>query len=250
MADTTKPKTIKMNTPKGVAKWPKLSEPDYGTADYPKPEGEYSVKLMWEEASPEFQAFQKKLQPYVDAAEAAAQAEFDALKKPSRDKLGALKMNSLFTPIYDDAEEPTGMVEMKLTMKASGTVKRGPREGKKWTRSPDIYDAAGRKLVKKVDIWGGSELIISFTFVEGGYFIPGTGTAGLKMQLDAIQIITLRQGGARSAADHGFGKEDGFDSSEYAADEGDTGGGGDEFANTTSSGGHTEGSAPAGSADF
>jgi hypothetical protein len=207
----TRPQKITLNTPKGIAKWPKLTEPDYGTADYPKPEGEYSVKLIFDADSPALIAFQKKLQPYLDEAEALGQAAFDALKKPQRDKLGAMKLNPLFTPIYDAEENDTGQVEFKLTMKAGGVVKKGPREGKKWTRKPDLFDALGRKITSKVEIWGGSDLICGFSIVKGGYFIAGTGVAGLKCSLEAVQIVTLRQGGERSAESYGFGKhEDGF----------------------------------------
>lgn len=244
-----RPKQIKMNTPKGTAKWPKLTEPDYGTSEYPKPEGEYSVKLVWDESDPAFLKFRAKMQPYLDAAEAAGQAAFDALKKPQRDKLGAMKLNPLFTPIYDENDEPTGQVEMKLTMKASGIVKKGPREGKKWARSPALFDALGRPIKQKVEIWGGSELIVSFSFNPEGYFVAGTGVAGLKCSLEAVQIVTLRAGGAKSAQDYGFGaQEGGFDASQMA-DEGEGAGEDDEFAG---GGDHlpSDGGAPAGSADF
>jgi hypothetical protein len=216
MAD--KPKVVKMNTPLGTAKWPKLSEPDYGTKDYPKPEGEYSVKLVFDEDDPKFMAFREKLEAYMVPVEAMAQAEFAKLKKPQRDKIGSPTRNDMFTPIYDEDDEPTGQVEMKMTMKASGVVKRGPREGKKWSRKPQLFDALGRPIKGKVDIWGGSELIISFSFTEPGYFIPATGAYGIKLQLEAAQVVTLRQGGERSASEYGFGKQEGgFDASEYTA---------------------------------
>ena len=251
MADNrTKKQTI--NTPKGIAKWPKLHAPDYGTADYPKPEGEYSVKLIYNENDPAFLKFRAKMQPFVDAAERNGQAAFDALKKAQRDKLGALKINPVFTPIYDEDEEPTGQVELKLTMKASGVVKKGPREGKKWTRKPDLFDALGRKIAKPVEIWGGSELIASVSFDPDGYFIPATGVCGLKLGLDAIQIVTLRQGGERSADSYGFAaQEDGFDASQLRDEEEGGEAGDDEFAGGDDS--HLPGESggdPSGASDF
>lgn len=220
---------IKKNTPIGIAKWPKLSEPDYGTADYPKPEGEYSVKLIFEEANPAFQKFRDEMEPFIAEAEAAAKTAFAALAKASRDKLGGThRMNPLFTPIYDENDEPTGHVELKLSMKASGVVKKGPREGKKWNRAPNLFDALGRPIKDKVEIWGGSELICAFNFQRGGYFIAGTGVGGLKVSLEAVQIVTLRQGGERSASDYGFGKQEGgFDVGSYASKSDDND---DEFA--------------------
>ncbi len=244
---TDAPKTIKKSTPPAVAKWPKLTEPDFGTPAFPKPEGEYSVKLVFDEVDPEFQKFRDELAPYIAAAERAGQAEFNKLAKPQRDKLGKMMLNQVFVPVYDEQENPTGQVEMKLTMKASGIVKKGPREGKKWQRSPDIYDARGVKLnkAKKLPaIWGGSILIASFNFAEGGYFIAGTGACGLKMQLDGIQILTLRQGGDRSAESHGFSKRDGFDAGSLVEEQEPSD---DEFAGGEDD---TQTPAPAGSSDF
>lgn len=211
MADNAR-KMTKLNTPKATAKWPKLTEPDYGNAQFPKPDGEFSVKLIWDESDPKFQAFQAKMQPVLDRAEAAGQAKFDALPKAQRVKLGSMKLNPLFTPLYDADEEPTGQVELKLSMKAGGVVKKGPREGKRWARKPALFDALGRPIKSKVEIWGGSELICQVSFEEEGYFIPGSGAAGVKLQLEAVQIITLRQGGDKAASDYGFGAHaDGFD---------------------------------------
>jgi hypothetical protein len=247
MAD--KPKIVKMNTPLGVAKWPKLTEPDYGTKDYPKPEGEYSVKLVFNESDPAFVAFREKMESFMVPVEAMAEEKFAELKKPQRDKLGSPSRNDIFTPIYDEDDEPTGEVEMKLTMKASGVVKKGPREGKKWSRKPQLFDALGRPIKGKIDVWGGSELIIAFSFTEGGYFIPATGAYGIKLQLEAAQVVTLRQGGERSADDYGFGKQEGgFDASQISDQpEGEEDEGGDEYH---SPGPDADAGDPEGAADF
>jgi hypothetical protein len=252
MADN-KPKKIKINAPKAIAKWPKLTEPDYGTAMHPKPEGEYSVKLVWDESDPAFQKFQARMQPLMDAAVEQGQAAFNALKKPQRDKLEKMKVNPLFTPIYDENDEPTGQVEMKLAMTASGVVKSGPREGKKWARSPQLFDALGRPITAKVNIWGGSELIVAFTVNEGGYFIAGTGACGLKCHLEAVQIVTLRAGGTKSAGDYGFGtQEGGFDVSQLPPEDGEGSAEDDEFAGAGAEDNHlpTDDKEPDGSADF
>lgn len=252
MTEATK-KMLKANTPRGIAKWPKLTDPDYGTKEYPKPEGEYSVKLVFDEASPAFAAFEKKMAAHMETAERNAAAAFAKLPKATRDKIGAPKGNPLFTPIYDADENPTGQVEIKLTMKAGGVVKKGPREGKKWSRKPDLYDALGRKITSKVEIWGGSELICSFSFDPEGYFIPGTGNYGVKLQLEAVQIVTLRKGGEKSASDHGFGAvEDGFSISDYADEQAMNEEMEDEFSGS-GAGTHLPGDAseePEGAADF
>ncbi len=252
MAD--KFKVTKLNTPLGAAKWPKLSEPDYGTKDYPKPDGEYSTKMIFDATDPKFVAFRERMEAYIAPVEAMAQAKFAELKKPQRDKLGSPTFNDMFVPIYDEDDEPTGEVEMKFTMKAGGVVKKGPREGSKWSRKPNLFDSLGRPIKGKVDIWGGSELIIAFSFTDDGYWIPATGAYGIKLQLEAAQIVTLREAGARNAGDYGFGEQEGgFDASQHTpaqTDGSDDEEDGDDEYNTTPSGeGESEGD-PAGASDF
>lgn len=217
-----KPNVIKMRTPLGVAKFPKLTSPDYGTKDYPKPDGEYSVRLIYNENDADFVKFQEALEPHIAKAQAAAEKEFASLKKAQRDNLGGIQMNQLFQPLYDEEEEQTGEFEIKLATKAGGTVKAGPRKGKEWSRTVPLFDAKGVPIKGRkraaLDIWGGSELIVSFSFMEGGYFIPATGRWGLKLQIEAVQIVTLRAGGEKNADEYGFGAVEGGMSVDDIAD--------------------------------
>lgn len=130
-------------------------------------------------------------------------------------------------------------------MKASGTIKKGPRAGRTWHRKPQIFDAKGKPMLKAPDIWGGTIGKVSFSFVEDGYFIPGTGACGISFQLEAAQIIDLVSGGQRKASDYGFGEEDGYeyDEADTPEDEEDD----DEFGDET---GGDEGDDPEGAADF
>jgi hypothetical protein len=186
----------------------------------------------------------------MDPVEAMAIKKFAELKKPQRDKLGSPSRNDMFTPIYDADDEPTGEVEMKFSMKAGGVVKKGPREGKKWSRKPQLFDALGRPIKGEIAIWGGSELIIAFSFTEDGYFIPATGAYGIKLQLEAAQVVTLRAGGERDAGDYGFGsQEGGFDASQHVAPKGDEDDGGDDEYQNHTPGSDDDGD-PEGAGDF
>jgi hypothetical protein len=208
----------KFTTPRITFKFPKLTNPDYGSKDYPKPDGEYSLKGILKAGSPEATQLIAKLQPLYDEAMKDAEAKFKELKVETRKKLGSVKPNDLFTTIYDqETEEPTGEIEFKFAMKASGTYKKGPKEGKKWFRKPDLYDAKGLPMRKAPDIWGGTVGKVSFE--ASPYFIPGTGAAGLKLALLGAQIIELVSGGSKTAASHGFGEEEGY-GYEEPADEG------------------------------
>ncbi|KAA3452706.1 DUF2815 domain-containing protein [Mesorhizobium sp. SARCC-RB16n] len=253
MANDTKKKSLpSFTSPRLVFVYPKLTEPDYGNKDFPKPDGEYSLKgKMSAAALAEFTARKNKdnvsLDDLYEEAKRDAEKQFAELSVKTRKEFEKKNitgpvMNSLFETLYDkESEEETGEVCLKFTKKASGIVKKGPREGKKWTSAPDIYDARGKKMVGKLpNIWGGSEGKVSFAV--SSYFIPGTAAAGLKLMLNGVQIIDLVSNGSRSADSHGFGEEDGYgyDPSEYQ----------DENEGEDKSEGGSEGGKSAGEEDF
>jgi len=248
MADK-KTKYLKMNAPLAAFKYPKLVEPDYGSKDYPNPEGVYTTKLVWDENDPKFVAFRAKMEPFLAAVEKMADVEFAKLKKPQRDKLGSPTCNDMFVPLYNEDDTPTGQVEAKVSMKASGVVKQGTRAGKKWARKPNLFDALGRPIKGDIEIWGGTEGIVNFSFNPAGYFIPATGAFGIKMQLEAVQVVTLRAGGEASAESYGFGaQEGGFDASQYDAPEKD--GDMDDDEDSTGGDNHLPEGDPEGATDF
>ena len=208
MADK-RPKLPAFTSPKGVFVWPKLNEPDYGTKEHPKPEGQYVLKLQLNSADQTTKDFIAKLQPLYDEAVATGEVEFGKLKPDQRKRLGSAKANPLFGEVYDNDEQPTGLIEFKIGMKASGTYKEGRKAGQTWHRKPAIYDAAGTVLEKPPVIWGGTKGKVSFEVRP--YFIAGTGMSGLSLLLQAAQIIDLvSTGGARAASAYGFGAEDGY----------------------------------------
>ncbi|MDX0455511.1 DUF2815 domain-containing protein [Sinorhizobium medicae] len=236
MAKDTKNKFPQFTSPRGIFVYPKLSEPDYGTKDYPNPDGQYSLKLRMSQAEADAFVLRKNkdgdsLQSLYEDGLREAEAAFAELKVETRKKLGAVKPNDLFTVLYDEeTEEPTGLIEFKFKMKASGEYKKGPRAGKKWERKPDLFDARGKKIGGGVNIWGGSEGKVSF--VASNYFIPGTAAAGLRLMLGGVQVIELVSNGSRAADSYGFGAEEGFG---YDADDYREEGAGDSDTSDSSS---------------
>lgn len=217
---TKKEKLPSFVSPKGTFRYPSLTAPDYGNDKFPKPDGEYKVQLILteKEAAPLI----AKLQPIYDAAIAEGKEKFKELKVEQRKKLGALKENDLYQVEYDQqTEEPTGNLIFKFTMAASGKSKK---TGDVWTRKPAIFDAKGTPMKTPPAIWGGTVGKVSFE--ASPYFIPGTGAAGLKLRLNAAQIIDLVSGGARDAGAYGFGEEEGYEAATTAAEE-------DEFKDET-----------------
>lgn len=205
MATEKKAKPFKGRTPAGVFRYPALDKADYGNDAFPKPDGEYKVQVILteEEAAP----LLASLQPVMDQAIADGEEGFAQLKVDQRKKLKAVTINELYATEYDkETEEPTGNLIFKFTMKASGINAKKER----WERKPALFDAKGTPLKGKLpQIWGGT--IGKVAFEARPYFIPGTGAAGVKLQLSAVQILELRSGGEQSADAYGFEKEDGFE---------------------------------------
>lgn len=223
---------------KGAFKYPKLTEPDLGTDEYPKPDGEYSLRLVGDPNDPDVKAFIAKFGPLHEQAVDEGKAASKELDVKTRKRLekdngkGLIKINDFYSEVYDkDTEEPTGEIEFKFAMKASGEFKKGPKAGKTWHRKPAIFDAKGRPMKNPPAIWSGTVGRVSFNAAP--YFVKGNGMAGIKFYLNAVRIIDLVSEGERSASAYGFdGEEDGYayepsiDNDEYAdkpADKSDAG---------------------------
>lgn len=200
---STKKKAPRFTSPRGFFRYPALVKPDFGTKEFPKPNGEFKVQLVVKQDDPAVKDFLKKIQPLHDAAIEAGEEKFKGLKVEQRKKLKELKVNDLFQIEYDkETEEPTGNIIFKFVTTASGKNEKGEA----WERKLPLFDAFGKPAKLKA-VGGGSEGKVSFE--ASPYFIPGTGAAGLKMYLVAAQIIELRTFGGGSAGDFGFGEEDG-----------------------------------------
>ncbi len=200
------PKRPTLNSPKGAFKFPKLTTPD---TKY-KAEGEYSVKLIVASDAPGVQALIEK------ADEGAAESLKEA-KANAKNAAEAKKWETKYLPyaeiLDDETGEPTGDVEFKFTMKASGVSKK---TGKPWSRKPALFDAKGQPIKGEPEIGGGSIGKISFQIIP--YAPTTTVGASVKFALEAVQIIDLRQYGEKSASAYGFEEEEGY---EYAESEDD-----------------------------
>jgi hypothetical protein len=207
MAD--KPKNLRGITPAGLFQYPFLVKPDYGNEKFPDPDGTFKVNLRLTEA--EAQPLLELLQPVYDQAMEDGKEGFSKLKVEQRKKLKALTENPLYAEEYDkETEEPTGVIVFKFTSKASGTNAKKER----WERTIPLFDAKGKPFKPRM-VGGGSLGKISFEAAP--YFVPGTGSAGVKLYLNAVQILDLvESGGGRDASAFGFGAEEGYEVPEEA----------------------------------
>lgn len=192
-------KPLKFVTPRCVFIFPKLNAPD---TKY-KAEGEYRVKGRF--AADAFPTdLVEKLTALRDAFVEETKADLASKKQGA--KVKNLKVRDLFTAETDkETGDETGAILLNAKMTASGVSKK---DGKPWKRAPKLFDAQGNKLGSDKRIWGGSEGKIAVEALP--YYTPKDNEVGLAYYLNAVQILKLVSGGGDSAADHGFGAEEGY----------------------------------------
>lgn len=234
MAETNTRNRVRMNTPRGVSKYPRFDAPD---TKFDK-DGVYKVNMSWPT---------EVIQPIKDKVDAlAAQMKADMVKRANEetdaDKKKKLKRQiaelkgyeSPFKVVLDDEGEPTDRTYADFKMKSVIRWKdRQSGEEKSRVQKPKIVDAKGRPT--KAVPWTGSELVIAFD-AEPSYW-DGQKKIGVSLKLVGAQIIKLVQGsGSREEEPEFEVYEDGFEDD------------GEMFADTTSTSTDTP-SSPAPDAD-
>ena len=203
-----RPEPYKSTTPAGEFRYPKLNEYD----EY-KDQKKYKVDLVLTEDKADL--FREQLSEVYAEAEERGNAEFVQLKPAMKKKFGGeVTMNPLGVEEYDDEDEETGRVIFKFKTNAYSVKGR--------LKKIAMFSPQGKRL-NNVQVWGGTIGKVSFSAVP--YFNNSNGQAGVTLYLNGVQILELVSGGAgRSAADHGFGAEEGYDEIEdgEADDAGET----------------------------
>ena len=207
-----KKKAERFVSPKGIASYPYLTNPDTKF----NPDGEYKVSLIV---------------AGDDASKAIAfltEQHKEAVSKAKKENAGKRVKEGELPFIEND----DGTVTFKFKLKAKVT----PKKGDPFEQKPALFDAKGKPLTGEPKIGGGSVIKVSYEVVPYYTAIAG---AGVSLRLKAVQIIELKAySGGGNAESYGFGEEEGFEASEedndppFDADEppagGDTGGDADE----------------------
>jgi hypothetical protein len=225
MADKKERKEFeKVTTAAGITKYCFLNEP---REKYMKPkEHEYQCTLILPADSDATVTHLDgvkevvKLFPYLEAVAKTAYQEglklgLEACKTEKARKAYTHIMHLPFEEELDEHEKETG--NMMLKTKKNGEYKNKDDE-LVTSAAPAIYDAKGTFLEKAPAIFSGSEVKLSLLIKE---FIGVGGKSGVSMQLLAAQIIELKSGRGRTAADHGFEQEEGYTAQVMADAEGD-----------------------------
>lgn len=198
----SKPKRQRLTTPKGIAKFPRLNTPDTKF----NANGEYKVSLILDPA--EHQDFLDMLDQLADEAYEAAKEDIlengKGSQKARENQAKQVVRNEPYIAELDQDGEETGMAEVRFKMKALIKTK----DGRELSFSPKLFDAQGQPIdPAKVEIWGGSVIRVNFT--PSPYYVAATKSAGVSLQLNAVQVLELVTGGGGNAESFGFEVEEG-----------------------------------------
>ena len=84
-----------------------------------------------------------------------------------------------------------GYAHFKFKMKATGKNKK---TNEAFSQKPALFDAEKNPFPQSQSIWGGTKGKVAFR--AKGYYVPALG-AGVTLQLKAVQIIDLVEGGSK-----------------------------------------------------
>lgn len=178
-------------SPRGRAEYPHLVEPDTKfDAD-----GKYKVNLIV--SGPEAQAFK-------EAIDKRMEKNLQRIEEQGKDP------GNTHLP-YEELED--GSFRFKFKSNAKGET----REGKTFSRTIPLFDAAGNPVTDLDGVGGGSIIRVAGEFGLWGPF--GATGSGVTLRINAVQIIELNEYEA-SAETYGFEAEDGFTADEVEADDG------------------------------
>lgn len=189
-----------LHSPKGVAKWVNVREPQRSikTKDGVKPVNpNYSVTLLLDPNDPETTSFVESLKKANDAGYAAA--------KSNAPKTKFQKMDMKIEDEQDKEGNLTGKLAIRFKCKAEGVRK----DGTAWTNRPGVLDSKGNHIPKDVLIYGGSVVKVAFDIRHTA--MP-TGAFYTSFNLQAIRVYVLKSQSDRDAAYYGFaGEEEGYE---------------------------------------
>lgn len=176
MTQEQEPKVLAVS-PVGIASYPHLTKEDEKFGGY-----KVTLKIPTEKAEEAF----GHLESLIDEA-----------YKETVSKVGPKKARDLRKGhILDDNEDGTTSIKFASTY------------------APKIFDSKGKYLGENPpNIWSGSKLRIQYTVGEP-YYIAGTGSVGIKLYLNAVQVISLVAGGQGSSENPFDTVEGGFEAPE------------------------------------
>ena len=177
----------RVTTPKGLAVWPWLNEPDRKFDS----DGQYKVNL---------QLSQEDAQEFIDKLEEIHKEHY----KNTCESEGKTKLKKAPLPLIeveDDAGNPTGDVQVKFKLKAQYEY-----DGKKISQRPVLMDAKRQPMTETIG--GGSTIRVG---CEVYPYYTATIGVGLSLRCKVVQVLELKEFSPDSATGFDFDEEDGFE---------------------------------------
>ena len=171
-------------TPKGQLVYPHIYTPE----EYEGKDVGYSVQITLG-------------QKETDAFIAQIDAELEKAKSTIKLKPGQ-KWSS--DPFLGYKEDKDGNIVFKFKTTSSFQT----RTGEIVSRKIPVFDAHGKPIKEPLSIGNGTVAKIAYTLIP---YWMSKAVNGIKLRLEAVQIIDLVEYGERKADSYGFGSEEGFD---------------------------------------
>ena len=179
-------------TPKGSLLFPHIYEPE----TYEGKDVGFTVNIKFD-------------QKETDAFIAVIDKELEKAKHSIKLKPGQ-KWSA--EPFLGYREDKDGDIVFKFKANSHYTTKSG--ETHKVTIP--VFDAHGKPIKDPLSIGNGTIAKVAYTLVP--YWISKV-VNGIKLRLDAVQIIDLKEYGEKDAKGYGFGEEEGFSAPEEEEDD-------------------------------
>jgi len=175
-------KKLSFVTPRGTLIWPKLITPSTKFDE----KGRFETVISLDPGAA--QDLIAELDKILDAQATITSSEKRPFFKDEIDK---------------ETGKPTGNIRMSFSTGAKGKS----RNGEEFTRKIALFDARG-KPISGIEPWTGTLAKVSFKVKPTE---PREGKVGLRLYLDAVQILQLVQAPEQNGERFGFGEEEGFD---------------------------------------
>lgn len=190
-------------SPKGIAVYPRLNKPDTKF----DANGVYKAPLKLDTDEAEGAAFRDSIDALAELAfETAVAKAVDAgeYKTEAVARKKVKRADLPYTVIEDEDGEDTSFIKVNFKMKARV---KSRKTGEEFDLKPTIFDAHKQKLATCPAVYSGSVIRVAFKPIF--WYTKQLG-AGVKLQLEAVQIIELVSGSGGDADSYGFGDEDGY----------------------------------------
>lgn len=202
-------------TPQGEAAYPHIAEPQTKFND----EGLYDVTMYFDETSGG-KLVERLSEAYNQACE-EAKKKYEEQKPQYKKDNPNINFEQFYREEVDDNGFSTGRIFVKFKKKASVKTK----DGRILNFNVPVFDKYNQPMDKEIVKKASSGSIMKCAFKVSPYFVIAGAKAGISLQLEAVQIIEMKEWtDSKSAADYGFQSFEDDDGAAFTESAGGDGG--------------------------